>query len=385
LGNDWRGLGSTILGTSGHVHTTVHASLIPVMSSHTTDLHTVTSALGAHRVPVNATLETTYGCNLNCVHCFNPTHKATSRELSTAQLQHIIDGLAAVGTLSLALTGGEALTRPDLCELLAYAKAQGMLVTLFTNATLITPEIADRLAALELYRVDISSYGATAEAYESVTRVPGSFAKFVRGLELLLERHIPVRLKSIVVTLNAHELDAMRDFAESRGVHFEFLTDIQPKANGDAEPLAYRVTPKVATDLWESQVLRRNTQGVAREETSSELNSCDRGKETLFQCACGQTSCGISPYGEMNLCVSYQLPQYDLLHGSVADGWEVLKDTVDTAQPQPDFPCPTCPVESSCTRNVNHALLEMDDMNACIPYYLESAQRKQALLNTFAV
>jgi len=319
---------------------------------------------------------------LNCVHCFNPTHKATPDELSTDEIKRTLDQLAEAGTLLIGLTGGEALTRPDLSELLAYAKDKGMLVTLLTNATLVTPEKADRLKALELYRVDVSLYGATAETYEAVTRVPGSFAKFVRGLDLLLERQIPVRLKTVIVTLNAHELQLMREFSESRGLHFEFLTNIQPKANGDPEPLQYRVAPDVAARLWEEQVLTRNLAGTQRRYAPPpEDSDCGmQGRGKLFTCGCGRGSCGISPYGHMNLCVAYHLPQYELRRGSVADGWEALKRYVDEAQVREDFPCPTCPVERSCDRNVNHAILEMRDPNACVPYHLDLATRKRVLL-----
>lgn len=337
------------------------------------------------RILKRVTWETTYGCNLNCVHCLNPTHHAGPRELSTQDATRILDQLAEEGTLDVALTGGEPLTRPDIFDLLAYAKSKGMLVTLFTNATLVTETIADRLAALDLYRVDVSLYGATAATYEAVTRVPGSFAKFVRGLELLIARRIPVRLKTIIVTLNAHELEAMRAFSESRGLHFEFLTNIQPKANGDPEPLRYRVAPDVAVRLWEEQVLTRNPEGTRRRYgigAPAEDEGCglsgERGQ--LFTCACGRASCGISAYGEMNLCVSYHLPQYDLRHGSVAAGWDTLKRYVDEAQPRADFPCPTCPVERTCDRNVNHAILEMHDPNACVPYHLELATLKRAAL-----
>ena len=39
----------------------------------------------AQRVPVEAMIEVTYGCNLRCVHCYNPTHQAKG-ELATAQI-----------------------------------------------------------------------------------------------------------------------------------------------------------------------------------------------------------------------------------------------------------------------------------------------------------
>src|SRR5207249_7513716 len=99
------------------------------------------------RVPVQAMIELTYGCNLRCVHCYNPTHQAKD-ELATAQITALIDQLAEAGCLHLAFTGGEIFTRKDAFEIFAYAKAKGFSITLLTNATLITPERADGIQAL---------------------------------------------------------------------------------------------------------------------------------------------------------------------------------------------------------------------------------------------
>jgi len=56
-----------------------------------------------------------------------------------------------------------------------HARKLGIIITLFTNATLLTPRIADMLAASRPYVVEITMYGATPETYEAVTRMPGSY------------------------------------------------------------------------------------------------------------------------------------------------------------------------------------------------------------------
>ena len=55
---------------------------------------------------VRAMVELTYGCNLRCVHCYNPTHQAKN-ELSTEQVFRILNELAAQGCLWIGFTGGE--------------------------------------------------------------------------------------------------------------------------------------------------------------------------------------------------------------------------------------------------------------------------------------
>src|SRR2546428_6510899 len=143
-------------------------------------------------------IELTYGCNLRCVHCYNPTHQAKD-ELATAQITALIDQLAEAGGLHLAFTGGELFTRQDAFEIFAYAKSKGFAITIMTNATLITPERADRIRALSPHQVEVSIYGATQETYERVTRVPGSFRHFLSGVGLLRERAIQMIIKMPVM------------------------------------------------------------------------------------------------------------------------------------------------------------------------------------------
>src|SRR2546427_250611 len=184
------------------------------------------------RVPVRAMIELTYGCNLRCVHCYNPTHQAKD-ELSTVQITALIDQLAAVGCLELGLTGGEIFTRRDLFEIMAYAKGKGFAITLLTNATLITPERADRIQALHPRSVEISIYGATQETYEQVTRIPGSFQGFLTGVQLLRERTVPLLIKMPVMTLNQHEVEQAKALVEG----WKTLVDLVDSANakpGDA-------------------------------------------------------------------------------------------------------------------------------------------------------
>src|SRR5256885_10195555 len=169
------------------------------------------------RVPVQAMIELTYGCNLRCVHCYNPTHQAKD-ELATAQITALIDQLAEAGCLNIFFTGGEIFTRGDLFEILAYAKSKGFAITLLTNATLISLERADRLQALRPHQVEISIYGATQETYERVTRIPGSFQAFLTGVQLLRERAGPLVIKMPVMTLNQHEIQQAQALVEGWGI-----------------------------------------------------------------------------------------------------------------------------------------------------------------------
>ena len=95
-------------------------------------------------------IELTERCNNACQHCYINLpvgdERAAQRELTTGQWQHIIKQAEELGALSVRFTGGEPLLRPDFSELYLFARRLGIKVQLFTNARLITPEMAELFA-----------------------------------------------------------------------------------------------------------------------------------------------------------------------------------------------------------------------------------------------
>ena len=329
----------------------------------------------ANRVPYEAMIELTYGCNLRCVHCFNPTHQAKG-ELSTAKVLAILDQLAEVGCLSLGFTGGEIFTRADVFEIFGYARAKGFAITMLTNGTLVTAERAERIRALRPDHVEISIYGATAETYERVTRVPGSFKRFLTGVTLLRERAIPLIIKMPVMTLNRHEVQQARALVEGWGIKFVYCSDIHPRVDGSLEPLQYRLTPQEVIQV--DRAMGRSEKRRTREGASSGETCGATGR--LFTCKCGQNSLAVTPYGRMNLCVILPVPGYDLQRGTVSDAWKTLVEFVDVANADPGeaYECPTCTLQDRCRQGPVNAWLERGALAPCLPHFKELARLEKA-------
>ena len=321
------------------------------------------------RVPVEAMIELTYGCNLRCVHCFNPTHLARN-ELTAEQIKAIVDQLASEGCLSVGFTGGELLTRKDAFEILEHAKGRGLAITLLTNATLITPRRADRIQALAPHVVEISIYGATRTTYERVTRAAGSFTAFLNGVRLLLARDLRLVLKMPVMTLNHHEVEQARALAHALAVRFVYSTEITPRVDGSLEPLQYRLAPKEVVRV--EAAMRRGPRADA------EAASCQAHAD-VFTCKCGRTNVAVTPYGRMNLCVSFPIPGYDLRAGTVAEGWRALAALVDQANAAPSgaYECPACAVRTTCRQGPVDAWLSTGTYDTCLPYFKALAGLEQ--------
>jgi len=330
------------------------------------------------RVPMYAMIELTYGCNLRCVHCYNPTHLAQG-ELLKEEVNHIIDQLAGQGCVDLAFSGGEMLTRRDALEIVAYAKGKGFAVTLLSNATMITSDTADRIHALQPKAVEISMYGATQETYEQVTRIPGSFPLFLRGVRLLREREVPLVIKMPVMTLNQHEVHQAKALVEGWGIKFVYCSEIFPRVDGSLEPLQYRIAPQdvVRLDHEYGQL------GWRAEGGGEQQGTCG-ARHGLFDCACGKNSLAVTPYGHLNLCVSLPIPNYDLRTGTMAEGWKRLTGLVDEANANPGaaYECPTCELDGVCRQGPMNAWLETGTLEPCLPYFKELAKIEKASAST---
>jgi len=92
----------------------------------------------AKRIPVQGSLELTFRCNLRCVHCYcnlaASDREAVKNELTTGEIYHTLDQIAAAGCLWLLITCGEPLLRRDFQEIYAYAKKRGFVTTVITPA-----------------------------------------------------------------------------------------------------------------------------------------------------------------------------------------------------------------------------------------------------------
>lgn len=326
-------------------------------------------------IPVSGSLEVTFRCNLRCEHCylaFGRQGLPGRQELTLAEIRNVIDQIVDEGCLWFLLTGGEPLVRPDLADIYLYAKRKGLLVTLFTNATLLTPSIADLLAEWRPLVVEVSLYGHSQATYERVTGVPGSHARCLRGIELLLKNHIPVKLKTPLLNTNCHELGAMQSFARSLGVEFRFDPIINPGLDGSHRPLKARLSPEAIVAFEQAdadRVQRWQQEYTSRygQQTSSRL---------LYTCAAGESGFHIDPYGELCLCMLARQPSYSLRQGPFRRGWQEFIPAQLGRECSDTFACSQCHLRTLCSQCPALARLETGDEEQIVPFLCAVAQRR---------
>ena len=330
-------------------------------------------AAAEHRI-VNAQIELTYDCNLHCVHCYTDCYNRPElirQEMSYELITSILDQLAALGCIWVCFTGGEIFVRHDFREIYAYAKQKGFVITLFSNGTVITEALADYLAKYPPFSIELSCHGGTDETFDRITQVRGSFQRFIRGVRLLLERGLPIKIKSKAMTLNRHELDRLQALVEGFGVTFRASTAIYPRLDGDLAPTAYRLSPDEIVAL-ESSVGDDEVSCGARDDTVAVPPPDDR----LYRCGCGTTSVHINAWGELGACTWTNVARVDLRRMTMDEAVAAVFPRIHAAQYQSQTPCRSCGMYTFCEKMPATAAAETGDPEQPVEHFCRVAFRR---------
>jgi radical SAM protein with 4Fe4S-binding SPASM domain len=329
------------------------------------------------RAPLEVSIEVTRRCPLECKHCYNNLPMgdlaARNRELTKEEHFQLLDQLVEVGAFWLLYSGGEIFARKDFLEIYTYAKQKGFLITLFTNGILINERIADYLLEFPPFAIEITLYGRTKKTYEALTGIPGSYERCLRGIELLRDRGLPLKLKTVPTTINTHEVFAMKRFAEEDlGIEFKFDAQINPRIDCSQSPLAVRLSPEdvVALDMH-SPKAAAEYRTLAERDLSKAPALAEL--DTVYFCGGGMKSFAIDPYGRMSICVISQQETYDIRQGSVREGWEKFLLAVRTRKRTRPTKCVQCRIQSLCGMCPANGELENGDKESPVAFLCEAA------------
>jgi MoaA/NifB/PqqE/SkfB family radical SAM enzyme len=317
---------------------------------------------------IKAQLEVTYRCNLRCAHCYTDPYndpKLARRELTLDEIRRIVDEMVALGIVYLNLTGGEIFARPDFFEIYDHAYRQGLLLMLYTNGTMLTPAIIDRLEQSPPFSVDISCHSVNEAAFDRFTGVPGSFRRFMDAMERLRRSRLPFAFKTKAMTWNRDEIPDVRRFVESFGRSFGFTTSLSPRLDGDLAPLRLRLTPAQIRAL-EAGAPGANAAGESYRETAEALASS--APETLYRCGCATSTIHISAWGELGTCTLQYEHRVSLREHSLKDAIARVFAAVRARRYTSDSPCRTCAIYAFCDKKPTDARWECDDPEAPIAY-----------------
>lgn len=334
-------------------------------------------------------MDITYRCTNDCIHCYCVDNNSDkSLEMNTEKIKSVLDELKALGCLWLSFSGGEPFLRKDFMEIYLYAKKLGFIITIMTNATLITEEIAQTLSKYKPIQINVSIYGSDAKTYEAVSRIKGTFDRFKNGILLLKKHGLNVQLQTILMTVVKDDLNNIQKFSDDNGFGYcKFDPFLFNDIYRTRKSYQYRVTPE--------EIVQLETRDKSRE--LSWMRFSQKVKERGIKYAESPTDCcstagmskiHIDPYGNVMGCNLLRNPSFNLNEYSLAEAREKLMLTLSnilSKKYSEDFECGKCDARLFCNCCPGVAYIENGDYYSKSEYACKIAHARNKIFNNEGV
>ena len=178
----------------------------------------------------------TGGCNLCCRHCWiSPKYQpkgTTYPSLDFDLFRSIVGQGKSLGLEAVKLTGGEPFLHPDIHRIIDYIRGEELRLTIETNGTLCTPELAGEIKKCKRPSISVSLDGANAETHEYIRGVDGCFEAALQGIRNLSKEGLKPQVIMSIMNCNKDQMEEMLRLAESLGAGSVKFNVVQPTERG---------------------------------------------------------------------------------------------------------------------------------------------------------
>jgi len=167
------------------------------------------------RIPLIIGWSLTNQCNYRCEYCGIPEN--SSSELSTGQVKEIMARAAGLGCMRIQFTGGEALMRDDIGEIIDKSHSLGIVSSLSTNGALVSRRIKD-IEHLDIINLSLDG---PAHIHDKI-KEPGSFAGVMDAVKAAGSANIPFQFITVLSSENLDQIDYLLDLAKKFSTRITF-------------------------------------------------------------------------------------------------------------------------------------------------------------------
>lgn len=340
------------------------------------------------RRPLNATLELLPLCNMNCDMCYIRMSRQEMEQIGQLRqadewIQLAAD-MAKSGVLFILLTGGEPLLFPDFQKLYLALKKMGMIISINTNGTLIDEAWADFFFQHQPRRINVTLYGANAKAYDQLCHYPEGFERALRGISLLKERGLDVKINGSATKANREDLAQIYEIGRKYNCPVHIDTYMLPGLHERHLPFEAqsRLLPEQCAKVYletlkeEMGLDHYRTYVLAMRER---LAQTEVHYPAEISCQAAYSSLMINWQGEMRPCVTTPIPSLDAFARPFEEVWQDMIDqsTVMVMHEK----CTTCRLRPICESCAASAYLETGAFDQ-VPLY--HCRRAEALADALA-
>lgn len=314
----------------------------------------------AQGIPLSGTFELTPLCSMACKMCYvrmSPEEfAATGKRLRTAEEWLALAREAREqGMLLLLLTGGEPFLYPEFRRLYTELRQMGFVISINSNATLITEETVAWLKENPPQRINITLYGASDATYARLCGHPTGFTQVTRAIDLLRDAGISVKLNCSVTPWNASDLEDIVAYSDAHKLVLQATSYMFPPLRRDAESVgrnarftaeeSARTEVKIRRLQYGVENLREYCKAIESHQPVDTPLCADCEGEGL-QCRAGKSAFWVTWDGRMTPCGMVNEPAVLPFEQGFADAWQSLRAQTAALHLPPE--CASCDAKHYC-------------------------------------
>ena len=314
----------------------------------------------AQGIPLSGTLELPPLCSMACKMCYvrmSPEElAATGKRLRTAdEWLALAREAKEQGMLLLLLTGGEPFLYPEFRRLYTELRQMGFVISINSNATLITEETVAWLKENPPQRINITLYGASDATYARLCGHPTGFTQVTRAIELLRDAGISVKLNCSVTPENVCDLEDIIAYSDEHKLVLQATSYMFPPLRRDAESVGRnarfaaeecaRTEVKIRRLQYGAENLREYCKAIESHQPVDTPLCADCEGEGL-QCRAGKSAFWVTWDGRMTPCGMVNEPAVFPFGQGFADAWQSLRAQTAALHLPPE--CASCDAKHYC-------------------------------------
>lgn len=353
----------------------------PIEPKLTEYLHRKASRAG---IPLSGTFELTPCCNMACKMCYVRMTKQQQEAIAPLRTAkewlQLAEEAKKQGLLYMLVTGGEPFLHPDIQKIISGLHRIGLLVSINSNGTMIDENVIAWLKQSPPCRVNVTLYGASDGTYQRLCGNPNGYTQAVRGIRLLKEAGITVKINCSVTPYNLDDIEGIFSFAQKEGLLVQATSYMFPPLRREpgmigcndrlsAEEAAYQGARIFCLQHGEDEYLRRlktyNRMTLPAElgEDCPDLPLEGDG----IRCRAGKCSFWVTWDGKMLPCGMIPMSEApNVFEEGLIPSWERVKCTAAAIRMAPK--CSKCQLRDQCRPCAAMALTETGSFDG-IPEY----------------
>ena len=264
-------------------------------------------------------LAVTYRCPASCVKCSAKNLIDPSRaELTIDEILRIMNESIEMGAVHVNLTGGEAVLRNDIIDIIKRLREKPLIISLGSCAYTLTDELLEKLKDAGLGAIQISLDSPFENEHDTEVGIKGSYKKALAAIKKSRELDMEVLINTVVTHEKLHS-DRIEKLVNIAKENTCFLCFILPAELGGWEG------QNRALDQGDFAMIK---QWLKNPHTTNELETCySRGL-----CPAGSEKIYISAYGDLYPCPLIHKKHGNVLNEGLAHLWRKMSGEMGKSQ-----------------------------------------------------